>query len=271
MSTGYSDMGVIRIINIEQMSSLTDVAELRKQYIQSLGGRPEPFLEEVLSCSGLVYTVSYGGKACGYFCASPKRTLLQFYVTDPLLPHAQETFSEMLSGGYIEKALVLTRDRVALSIALEFSKEITIDSYVFDGGPYRPIISINCDDTVFRKADMSDAPAIRSACGDFHDFLHYTLEGSITTGDIYVLVCGATVLGTGVIGAKAFAPPYVDIGMCVNEAYRKKSVGTYIIAKLREECLHQGWVPGASCKYENTGSRKTLEKASKDRILRVMF
>ena len=259
---------------IIKQTSLAGVAKLRQQYIQSLSGRPEPFLEELVSCAPSVYAVFHLDEICGYFCVSPKGTLLQFYVTEAYLNVAQEIFSEMLSGEYIEKALVLTRDRVALSVTLECMREVAVDSYVFEEGEHLPTISIEFEDISFRKATLRDVPAIREACGDFHDFLHYTLEGSIASGDIFVLLSGGVVLGTGVIGAKDFQPPYVDIGMCVNEAYRNRKVGSYIISLLRQECHRQGWISGASCKRENIASKKTLEKAgliSKDRILRLSF
>ena len=262
------------MISINQTASLLDVAELRSQYIQSIGGRPEMFLEELVGYAANIYIIAYDDEVVGYFCASPKRTLLQFYVVDDVLPRLQEIFSEMLSRGHIEKALVLTRDRVALAVCMDFVKEVAVDSYLFEEGEQIPTVTLDITEPVFRVATLSDAPAIRAACGDFHDFLHYTLEGSIATGDIFVLLSGESVLGTGVIGSKEFQHPYVDIGMCVNEVYRKKNVGTYMLTKLREECHRQGWIPGASCKSGNVASRKTLEKAgmiSKDRLLRVIF
>ena len=262
------------VISIRQTACLNDVAEFRKQYIRSIGGRPEMFLEELVGYAVDVYTVSSNDEVRGYFCASPKKTLLQFFVVDDVLPRLQEIFSEMLSRGYIEKALVLTRDRVTLAGCMDFLKEVSVDSYLFEEGGHIPTVTLDITEPVFRVATLSDAPAIRAACGDFHDFLHYTLEGSITMGDIFVLLSGESVLGTGVIGSKDFEHPYVDIGMCVNEAYRKKNIGTYMITKLREECHKQGWIPGASCKSDNVASRKTLEKAgmiSKDRLLRVTF
>jgi len=100
------------------------------------------------------------------------------------------------------------------------------------------------------------------------------VEASIERGEIFVLYSGTEVLGTGVISGKDSQPPYVDIGMCVNEARRMQGVGTHIVLKLREHCWERGWVPGASCQSSNLASKKTLEKAgmvSRDRVLEVSF
>ncbi len=261
------------MICIVPTNSLNDVKTLRQEYLLSIGGRPEPFLEELISYAASTYLLMHCDETIGYFCTSTKQTLLQFYMRDAYMPVAPAVFSDILAQGYIDKALILTRDRVALSLAMELHKQVAVDCYVFEEGPVHKDIQIGFADLGFRQASMDNVQAIRSACGDFHDFLHYTLEGSIEAGDIYALFSGDIVLASGVI-AKPFEYPYVDIGMCVSEAYRRRSIGSFMISELLKECKRRGLVAGASCKYHNTASRKTLEKAgfiAKDRILRISF
>jgi len=61
-----------------------------------------------------------------------------------------------------------------------------------------------------------------------------------------------------------------DIGMMVSLEERRKGVGTLIVKYLIDYCRENWWKTNAGCAAENTGSRKTLEKAgfvSRDRLL----
>jgi GNAT superfamily N-acetyltransferase len=261
-------------VEVGQKVTLGDVAALRRLYIQSVGGRLEPYLEELLSHSGVTRELVCDGARAGYFCVGAEKTLLQFYVVDQHLPHVQGVFSRLIADGDFDKALALTRDRLALSACADFNKNLSVQCYVFEEGPEPPRGIAEFSNVAFRLATMEDVPAIRAGCGDFHDFLHYTLEGSIAKQEIFVLHSHGALLGTGVIGAREFQPPYVDIGMYVVEQHRGRGVGAQIVMLLRDYCRRQGWVSGASCQYSNTASRRTLEKGgmvSRDRVLRFEF
>lgn len=262
------------MVVVEQVATLQDLDGLRQEYIESLAGPLEPFLEELISYSRLYYRLVQGGQPIGYFCVSTKGTLLQFYLKAGHIRSLQSIFSRLLSQGFFTQALVSTRDRLGISSCLEFHKEVSVDDYLFEDGSGPVEAASEWQDSVFALAGTDDIPLIRSVVNDFHDFLHYTLEGSVAEQSIFLLLDGNTLLGTGVIASKEYQPPYVDIGMCVNEQYRRQQVGTEIIRRLRLHCRERALIPLASCRFDNLASKKTLEKAgmvSRDRVLRIKF
>lgn len=262
------------MVTVEQAAAWRDVADLREEYIRALAGPVEPFLEELISYSHRYYRLVRDGQALGYCCLSRKGTLLQFHLSQPHLSLAQAIFRQLLSQGLFQQALVSTRDHLGISVCMEFQQTVTVDDYLFADGPQPPAVASRWQGADFRVACEQDIPLIRAVCGDFHDFLHYTLEGTIADQGIFLLQDGGTLLGTGAIGSRGFQPPYVDIGMCVGESHRRQGVGTEIISRLRRYCHQQGWIPLASCRADNLASKRTLERAgliSRDRVLRCSF
>lgn len=261
-------------IDLVAVPSAGRIDSMKEEYAATLSGPLEPYIEEQISYGGTAREILCDGEPAGYCVISGKKVLLQFYVRPDRMACAEEAFAHLVSHSLIDKALVLTRDPLCLSLALDLKKSVTVRCHLFSDEGDIPASSPAFAGTSFRAAGVGDIPAIRAACGDFHDFLHYTLEGSIERGEIFVLYSGTEVLGTGVISGQDSQPPYVDIGMCVNEHRRKQGVGTHIVTKLREHCRARGWIPGASCQSANTASKKTLEKAgmaSRDRVLEIVF
>ncbi len=265
-------MGVT--IALRREPSLERVAELKAGYAAEIAGPLEPYIEELIGYGGTAHTILGGGVPIGYCIVSANKVLLQFYVLPDNLLCAEEAFRQIVAQRIVDKALVITYDPLCLSLAMDLHKNVTVRCHLFADGGTEPSPVSRFDKTAFRMAELADIPVIRAACGDFHDFLHYTLEGSVAAGEIFVLYSGAELLGTGVISGKNSSPPWVDIGMCVSESHRMQGVGTHIVLKLREHCRERGWISGASCQSTNTASKKTLEKAgmvSRDRVLEVTF
>ena len=55
--------------------------------------------------------------------------------------------------------------------------------------------------------------------------------------------------------------PYGDIYMEVNEPFRRRGLGSYLVQELKRECYELGAVPCARCNPANVASRRTLQKA----------
>jgi len=55
--------------------------------------------------------------------------------------------------------------------------------------------------------------------------------------------------------------PYGDIYMRVEEPFRRRGFGSYLVQELKKICYQMGSVPAARCNLDNLASRKTLQKA----------
>jgi GNAT superfamily N-acetyltransferase len=68
-------------------------------------------------------------------------------------------------------------------------------------------------------------------------------------------------IGYGLMNRTIEGREWFDIGMYVHPDHRRKGIGTWIIDRLADRCVMNGWIPSAGCAFENIGSRRTLEKA----------
>jgi GNAT superfamily N-acetyltransferase len=55
--------------------------------------------------------------------------------------------------------------------------------------------------------------------------------------------------------------PYGDIYMEVNEPFRRRGLGSYLVQELKRVCYELGAIPCARCNPTNIPSRRTLQKA----------
>ncbi len=69
-----------------------------------------------------------------------------------------------------------------------------------------------------------------------------------------------TVVGKGGI-LFHYNRPYGDIYMDVEEAFRRRGLGAWLVQELKRECYGFGAVPSARCNPGNVASRRTLQKA----------
>lgn len=58
-----------------------------------------------------------------------------------------------------------------------------------------------------------------------------------------------------------YNPPYGDIYMEVEEAFRRRGLGSYLVQELKRICHASGHLPGARCNKDNVGSRSALQRA----------
>ena len=58
-----------------------------------------------------------------------------------------------------------------------------------------------------------------------------------------------------------YNPPYADLHMEINENYRRRGFGAYLVQELKRECYEMGAVPAARCNPENAASVRTLQRA----------
>lgn len=70
---------------------------------------------------------------------------------------------------------------------------------------------------------------------------------------------GVVAAGGGVLFH--YNPPYGDVYMDVDEAYRQRGLGTLMVQELKRLCHTRGFRPAARCNPANLASRRTLQKA----------
>jgi GNAT superfamily N-acetyltransferase len=76
----------------------------------------------------------------------------------------------------------------------------------------------------------------------------------------WVLLIDGESAGTGAL-LFHYNQPYCDIAMEIDERFRRRGLGAYLVQELKRAAYQLGSIPAARCSPENVPSRKTLQKA----------
>ena len=76
----------------------------------------------------------------------------------------------------------------------------------------------------------------------------------------WTLELNAKAVGSGAL-LFHYNHPYCDVAMEINEEYRRRGLGAYLVQELKRIAYEMGGIPAARCNTSNAASRKTLQKA----------
>jgi GNAT superfamily N-acetyltransferase len=180
------------------------------------------------------YLIQAGGVIAGYGLVANKYypdTVNEFYVAPARRAAALPMFRQLLEVSRATHVRTQTNDRLLLLMLYDCARNITAENVLFaDGGT----TSLACP-----------AGALRKTTGD-------------DKGDWRIEVDGNVVASGGLLFH--YNPPYGDIFMNVEEPYRQRGFGSYLVQELKRLCYEMGKIPAARCNADNIASRRTLEK-----------
>lgn len=273
-------------IEIREIDRLYDIDHWKRAYLRTLVRPLDGYWETAVIGLAAHYKLLLDGEMVGYFAANQTQDLLQFCVDDPHWAHAPRLFDCVLNSGLAARAAVCTAEPAYLSLCLDRHTAVTINSYLFDDffpvqpampafpqAYFRPAVPADVEALVeFYAAndDYEDSAAIEIGFGSRRNYA----QSLVDNDQVFLLLAGATILGIGECRLSASQLPYADVGMITARPYRRRGVGAYILARLKEECYQQQARPICSCAFENMASRQTIEKAgfiTQHRILNVAF
>jgi GNAT superfamily N-acetyltransferase len=131
-----------------------------------------------------------------------------------------------------------------LLMLYDCAQNITSDTIIFADAFTS---SLTCPDVTLRKTTAEEKEALKP---------RYPHEG---VGE-WLLETDEGVVATG--GALYhYNPPYGDIYMEVDERFRQRGYGSYLVQEVKRICYEIGKVPAARCNVNNIASRRTLQKA----------
>ena len=138
---------------------------------------------------------------------------------------------------------VQSNDTLTTTMALTFARDIATERVVFRDhsttAHVQPGASLRC---VTTSQEIQAAIVDRQGGGE------------------WVLDVDGTAVGTGGI-LFHYNPPYGDVYMEINEAYRRRGFGSYLVQELKRECYRLGGIPAARCDATNRASQRTLQSA----------
>jgi GNAT superfamily N-acetyltransferase len=191
------------------------------------------------------YLLSVDGRTAGYGLVANRYNrgaVDEFYVAPAYRARALPLFRELIEVSKATGIRCQTNDPLLLQMLYDCGRAIKAEAVLFADAL---TTSFTCDG-VFRKLTDVDKERL---------FAHHDEPG----GD-YGVELGGTIVATG--GALFhYNPPYGDIFMEVDEPYRRRGIGSYLVQELKRVTYEMGKVPAARCNAANVASRLTLQKA----------
>lgn len=269
------------MIMLERVNQLEEIAAWKQAYLQSLVAPLDGYWQAAIIDPAPHWLIIMNGRTLGYFAADAPKRLLQFYAVEK----AAELFASVIESEWVETAVAGTNDPAFLSLCLDRQKQVSVNTYLFQDmrrvtpdlpayphAKFRPSETQDLERLLafYGRNDEFADPAAIDALGGQRDFV----QSLIANQQSFVLEDGAALLGVGECRISASQPPYADVGMIVDKDYRRRGVGTAVLAHLKAHCYRQNLKPICSCAAANIASRKTIEKAgftARHRILHVEF
>ena len=197
---------------------------------------------------GNVFLIRAGGKVAGYgfvmgYRGEPKDLIQEFYVLSAYRGWALRMFRKLIEASQARRIEAQSND-VLLSLMLyDCASAITSDRIVFHDAL---TTRLDIPGATFREVTDPDRPRI--------------FEHKVEPVGEWLIENDGAIVATGGI-AFHYNLPYGDIFMEVDEPFRKRGFGSYLIQELKRSCYELGRVPAARCGVANEASRAAIEKA----------
>jgi GNAT superfamily N-acetyltransferase len=197
---------------------------------------------------GDLYLIRANGRVAGYgfvmgYRGEPRDTVREFYVLTEYRAAALPMFQRLIAVSQAKTVVAQTNDILLTLMLFDCASQIKSDTIVF-----HDVLAtfLSSPEANLREANESDTERI---------FSH-----KVEPVGEWIIEAGGTIVATGGI-ARHYNPPYGDLFMEVDEPYRRRGYGSYLIQELKRVCYEMGRIPAARCSASNVASRATLQKA----------
>lgn len=195
------------------------------------------------------YLLEVGGAVAGFgsvAIAGPwkdKPTIFEFYLLPEHRAGAFRAFEILVEASGARFFEVQTNETLITCLALTYAGDIATEKVVFHDKFTTTLIA---EGTTLRA--LNSAEEIRAS-----------LDRRQGGGEWELELNRAVVAKGGILFH--YNRPYGDIYMEVNEPFRQRGLGSFLVQELKRECYQLGAVPCARCNPTNVASRQTLQRA----------
>ena len=210
------------------------------------------------------YQIDIDGLYAGYISIFENNMVTQFFLIDDYLNWASDVFAYIMNSISINSIYVSTCDKLLLITALEYSKRIEIQDYIFH---VVKTISLNNHFNI-RKANNSDITGILNS----HDGFFKNLEQNVHNGELFIGIYENNIVSYGIIEKSKIFHELASLGMFVIKNERGKGFGSKTVVGLIHYCKDNKIQPIAGCFSKNKYSVNALKNAgmcSTNRLLKV--
>ncbi|SES98608.1 Protein N-acetyltransferase, RimJ/RimL family [Natronincola peptidivorans] len=246
-------------INLIKEEDQSLIAKERRKYLDSLPVFQELFLE-LLVKEGTCYFIKVKEQMIGYVIINNEDThILEYYSTSKSILHNKKILLEITKTLNVTSVYCKTFDYELLTAMNLITQEFTIDGILFrEHVEKEQLLEKQFNERIAQESDLERIQQINDDFFESDDEMIYYIRNK----NILLFQNQENqLIGCGLYQNIAYDYGYMDIGMLVNPAFRKRGYGTYIIKRLADICKEEGKTPICGCGYANKASLKTLVKA----------
>lgn len=195
------------------------------------------------------YLLQVDGRAAGFGSVAiggpwkDKPTVFEFYLLPEASGRAHDLFEAFVAAAGAHCFEVQTSDILLTVMVRTYGSDIAIEKIVFRD---ELTTSLPAQGSALKRV----TPEKVSMC---------CFQERAGKSD-WILELNAKAVGSGAL-LFHYNHPYCDVAMEINEEYRRRGLGAYLVQELKRIAFEMGGIPAARCDPNNVASRKTLQKA----------
>ena len=172
-----------------------------------------------------------------------KPTILEFYVLPEHRARAFDLFEAFVDASGARLMEIQSNDLLLAAMLHAFARDVTSEAIVFRDG-VTTALQVNGAVLQPLTSDEEVRASIAERQGGPEFLLH---------------VDGAPAGKGGILFH--YNRPYGDVYMEIDESFRGRGLGAYLVQELKRQAYEIGSIPAARCSTNNRASRKTLQRA----------
>jgi len=227
--------------NLEAIQFLRDMyrVEMNCQIVHdSIHERRGWTREYALALNGAV--VGYGSVAvAGPWSGKP--TVYEFYVVPTQRLRVFDLFRALLEASAAVSIEVQSNAPLITVMLHTLARDVVSESIIFHD---LQLTSLVLSDATFRTATAAEETDLTEEQRKYRGVIEIDGEIAAKGGVLF-----------------HYNRPYGDIYMDVEEPYRRRGFGSFLVQELKRLCYEGGHIPAARCNPSNIASQQTLQKA----------
>jgi GNAT superfamily N-acetyltransferase len=184
--------------------------------------------------------VGYGSVAVGGPWTN-QPALYEFYVVPTERLHLFELFRALLTASRPVSIEVQSNDELATTMLHAFAPNVISEAILFHD---KITTVLTVPGATLREPWASEAPGLSADDWRWRRVVEIDGQAAASGGVLF-----------------HYNRPYGDIYMDVEEPYRKRGLGSFLVQELKRLCYEGGHVPAARCSPGNVASARTLQRA----------
>jgi GNAT superfamily N-acetyltransferase len=197
---------------------------------------------------GDLFLIRADGRVAGYgfvmgYQGEPKDMIREFFMIPAYRGKALAIFRQLIEVSKAKRVMAQTNDVLLTLLLYDCANEIASDTILFHDAL---TTHLDIPEVTFRQVTEPDKEQI--------------FEHKVEPAGDWLIERDGIIVATGGIMTH-YNPPYGDLYMEVDERFRRRGYGSYLIQELKRVSYETGLVPAARCNVANAASRATLQKA----------